>query len=124
MLENPARTLIDTHVRLLLAWNAAINLTAITEPGDIARRHVADSLAALPLLATRPTRSILDLGSGGGFPGIPLAAGIPSAKVTLVESVGKKAAFLQTVVRALALEERVVVANTRAEFSRPAVGTW
>ena len=109
-------------MRLLLAWNGAINLTAITAPGDIARRHVADSLAALALLATRPTRSILDLGSGGGFPGIPLAASLPSTTVTLVESVGKKATFLETVIRALLLEDRVNVAAARAESLAP--GRW
>jgi 16S rRNA (guanine527-N7)-methyltransferase len=114
--------MIDAHVQLLLAWNAAINLTAITEPGDIARRHVADSLAALPLLVSRPARSILDLGSGGGFPGIPLAASLPSAKVTLVESVGKKAGFLRAVIDALELEGRAAAANLRAESLAP--GHW
>jgi 16S rRNA (guanine527-N7)-methyltransferase len=114
--------MIADHVRLLLAWNTAINLTAITEPEAIAARHVADSLAALPLLSARPPGTILDLGSGGGFPGVPLAVTLPAARVTLVESVGKKAGFLRAVVRALALDDRVIVANTRAEALAP--GHW
>lgn len=69
----------------------------------MARLHVADSLAALPLLSTMPHATMLDLGSGGGFPGLALAAALPAVRVTLVESVGKKSAFLQTAIDALEL---------------------
>jgi 16S rRNA (guanine527-N7)-methyltransferase len=106
---------IDGHIRLLLAWNAAINLTAIREPAAIARLHVVDSLAALPLVLAGPHAAIVDLGSGGGFPGIPLAAALPGSEVALVDSVGKKTAFLETAVRATGLGGRVVVATRRAE---------
>ena len=114
--------LIEGHVRLLLAWNAAINLTAITDPASIARLHVADSLAALGLLPGLPQATVLDLGSGGGFPGLTLAAAMSSARFSLVESVGKKAAFLATAVEALGLGPRVEVADVRAETLPP--GTW
>jgi 16S rRNA (guanine527-N7)-methyltransferase len=87
---------------------------------SIALRHVVDSLAAVPLLLARRVDgtkidAFLDLGSGGGFPGIPLAAVIPAARATLVESVGKKAAFLATVVEATGLAPRVSVASARSE---------
>jgi 16S rRNA (guanine527-N7)-methyltransferase len=98
---------------LLLAWNAAINLTAIREPADIALRHVVDSLAAAALLGD--VGGFVDLGSGGGFPGIPLAAALPVERVALVDSVGKKAAFLAAAVEAAGLTERVGVAAARAE---------
>lgn len=114
-LDEPARTAIADHVRLLLAWTAAINLTAIRDPVAAAREHVLDSLAALPLLRARQTPDLLDLGSGGGFPGVPLAIGLPRARTVLVESVGKKATFLAAVVDALELRPRVAVAATRAE---------
>jgi 16S rRNA (guanine527-N7)-methyltransferase len=114
-LEEAARAAIGDHVRLLLAWTAAINLTAIRDPIAAAREHVLDSLAALPLLRARDTRDVLDLGSGGGFPGVPLAVGLPRARTVLVESVGKKATFLAAVVDALGLRPRVAVAATRAE---------
>ena len=112
-LTDPARAAIATHVRLLLAWNAAINLTAIDDPEAVAIRHVVDSLTALPLL--RDGEDILDLGSGGGFPGLPLAAALPAAHVTLVDSVAKKGAFLEVAVAAAGLAERVTVTVARAE---------
>lgn len=110
-----AKQAIADHVRLLLAWNEAINLTAIRDQIAIAREHVVDSLTVVPLLADRPERAILDLGSGGGFPGLPLAIALRAERVLLVESVGKKARFLATVVDALELRPRVGVAATRAE---------
>jgi 16S rRNA (guanine527-N7)-methyltransferase len=114
-LPEPARVAIDGHVRLLLAWTAAINLTGIRDPAEVALRHVIDSLTALPWLRERGVERLLDLGSGGGFPGIPLAAAAPTLEITLAESVGKKARFLETVVRATGLAGRVLVVAARAE---------
>ncbi|MBA3876806.1 MAG: 16S rRNA (guanine(527)-N(7))-methyltransferase RsmG [Anaerolinea sp.] len=120
VLDPAARAAIDGHVRLLLAWNAAINLTAITEPAVVARLHVADSLAALHVLRAGPCATLLDLGSGGGFPGLPLAAALPGTRALLVDSVAKKVAFLDAVRRAVGLADRVGAAATRAEALRPA----
>lgn len=88
----------EAHARLLREWNAAINLTAIREPADIARRHVCDSLTAASWLTDRlrPGATLLDIGSGGGYPGLPLAAALPLARVGLLDSVGKKVRFLAT----------------------------
>ena len=113
-LEPEARSAIDDHVRLLMAWNEAINLTAVRDPVQIARRHVLDSLAAVPLLRDLGARRLLDLGSGGGFPGLPLALVTP-AEALLVDSVGKKARFLEAVVVSLGLGGIVRVAADRAE---------
>jgi 16S rRNA (guanine527-N7)-methyltransferase len=113
-LEPAMREAIDGHVRLLLAWTRAINLTAIRDPVRVAVLHVLDSLVALPVLRAAAVERLVDLGSGGGFPGIPLAAALP-AQALLVESVGKKARFLETAVAATGLAERVAVANERAE---------
>jgi 16S rRNA (guanine527-N7)-methyltransferase len=110
-----ARSTIDGHVRLLLAWNAAINLTAIRDPAAIAVRHVVDSLTGLAVLRGRDIDRFLDLGSGGGFPGIPLAAALPADRALLVDSIAKKARFLTMVVGAVGLEERVAVEADRAE---------
>jgi 16S rRNA (guanine527-N7)-methyltransferase len=114
-IDTAARAAIDGHVRLLLAWTGWINLTAIREPGAIATGHVADSLAALPLVRQAGVRSLLDLGSGGGFPGLTLAIALSGIRVALVEAVRKKAAFLRTVVAALGLEDRVTVISERSE---------
>ncbi|MEO8461592.1 MAG: 16S rRNA (guanine(527)-N(7))-methyltransferase RsmG [Chloroflexota bacterium] len=116
------REAMETHIRLLLAWTEAINLTAITDPELIARQHVADALAAIPILHAGPLATLLDVGSGGGFPGLPLAICLPSTRVTLVESVRKKAAFLDVAVRATGLSNRVTVVPERAEMLAP--GRW
>jgi 16S rRNA (guanine527-N7)-methyltransferase len=114
-----ARAAIDGHVRLLVAWNEAINLIAAAAPAEIAHRHVADSLAAVELIRSGPHGSILDLGSGGGFPGLPLAATLAESRVTLLDSIAKKTAFLEVVRQAVGLGERVDVATGRAEDLRP-----
>lgn len=122
-----ARNAIAGHLRLLLAWTASINLTAIRDPVVAASAHVLDSLSALPWLRTRTVPTLLDLGSGGGFPGIPLAACLPGTAVTLVEATGKKARFLETAIAAVGLASRVSVRATRAETlgRTPATrGTW
>lgn len=121
-IPNSAREVFADHLRLLTAWNGAINLTAIVEPGAMARLHVADSLAAVPFIAAGPHATLLDLGTGAGFPGIPLAAWFTSMRVTLVESVAKKAAFLQVVIEATDLGDRVAVDHRRAEAVAP--GQW
>jgi 16S rRNA (guanine527-N7)-methyltransferase len=112
-----ARVAIEGHVRLLLAWNAAINLTAIREPAEIAVRHVLDSLAGASIVerVAGSEARIVDLGSGGGFPGLPLAAALPRAQARLIESVAKKARFLETAVKATGLASRVEVLALRAE---------
>lgn len=114
-LEPSARSAIDAHVRLLLAWTTAINLTAIREPAAVARGHVIDSLSALSVITGRTPRRLLDIGSGGGFPGLPLAAVLTGIDVTLLEPVRKKARFLSTVASATGLDDRVTVDARRAE---------
>ncbi len=109
------RQAIDDHVRLLLAWTTAINLTAIREPAEVARLHVLDSLAAVRPLRERGVTGLLDIGSGGGFPGLPLAAGLGARRALLVDSVGKKVRFLQTVIEATGRTGRAHAENARVE---------
>lgn len=92
----PARRSYEAHARLLASWGASINLTAIREPAAVALRHVCDSLSAVTHLSARLAgdRGLLDLGSGAGYPGLPLAAALSLERVALVESVAKKARFL------------------------------
>ena len=92
-----ARRTYEAHARLLRDWNKAINLTAIRDPEGIAVRHVCDSLSAVPHLEplVKPGTSLLDIGSGGGYPGLPLAAALPLGGVSLLDSVGKKSRFLE-----------------------------
>ncbi len=105
--------------------NAKFNLTAITDPADIQRLHFADSLTVIPAVdayvhliggdvAMLSTVRVLDVGSGAGFPGLPLAIMRPRVAVTLLEATGKKAAFLRRVADDLGLDN-VTVLNYRAE---------
>jgi 16S rRNA (guanine527-N7)-methyltransferase len=114
-LTTAARAAIDGHVRMLLAWNRAINLTAIRDPGEVAVAHVVDSLAALAVLRKRKVDRLVDLGSGGGFPGLPLAIALPAKEALLADSIGKKVRFLETVVDAVGLAGRVGTHAGRAE---------
>jgi 16S rRNA (guanine527-N7)-methyltransferase len=91
---------LEQHVALLLRWNERINLTAVTDPLQVAELHVVDSLAAAPLL---PAGLLLDAGAGGGFPGVPLRVVRPDLDVWMVDSVQKKVAFLKAVQAALGL---------------------
>src|ERR1700739_2299273 len=96
----------DEYLALILRWNARMNLTAIREPNEILRRHFVESIACAQELPT-VILTLLDFGSGGGFPGLPIALCRPEISVTLAESQGKKAAFLNEAVRTLNLNTKV-----------------
>jgi 16S rRNA (guanine527-N7)-methyltransferase len=96
-------------------------ITAVRDPVEGADVHVADSLVALDVPAVRTAHRIADLGSGGGFPGLALAIALPAARVALVESVGRKCAFLSGVTTALGLAN-VEVVNARAEAWEQGLG--
>ena len=110
-----ARAAINGHARLLLAWTGAINLTAIRDPAAVALAHVVDSLSAVAALRERGVDRFVDLGSGGGYPGIPIAAALPAARALLVEPIRKKANFLSVVTAATGLGATVEAAPIRAE---------
>lgn len=117
-LANRLRIYLD----LLLRWNARINLTAIRDPEQIVTRHFGESLFAAHILrdlgafrhATEDTPTLSDIGSGAGFPGLPIKLVAPEVHVTLIESQNKKATFLREVIRTLDLE-RIDVFSDRAE---------
>ena len=93
---------ISLYIDLLLKWNARMNLTAVRDPEQIVERHFGESLfAARNLVAKDSTISVADVGSGAGFPGIPMKIYAPGLRSTLIESQGKKATFLREVCRAL-----------------------
>ena len=96
----------ESYLSLLLRWGSKINLTAIREVDGILVRHFVESIACAQVLPAG-IRSLLDFGSGAGFPGIPIALCRPEIAVTLAESQGKKAAFLNEAVRELGIQARV-----------------
>jgi len=100
-----------TYYTMLLDWNSRMNLTAITEPWEVAQKHFADSLAALPYLPQNAR--VVDVGTGAGFPGVPLLIMRPDLKLTLVDSLQKRVNFLDTVLQTLGLQAETV--HARAE---------
>ena len=102
---------------LLIEGNERVNLTAITDPIEIMQRHILDSLTAAPLLQQSPQASIVDVGTGGGFPGLALAIYWPSWRITLLDSVGKKTAFLERCVQELNLTNVRVVTGRAEEYA-------
>ncbi len=102
----PEAERLAAFLALLLRWNARTNLTAIREPEQIVRRHFADSIFCARNIP-EGTDAVLDFGSGGGFPGIPIALLRPELSLTLAESQGRKASFLREAVRTLGLRAEV-----------------
>lgn len=114
---------LGSYLALLVRANDAMNLTAITEPAAMWRRHILDSLTLIQTLADLPEGSrVLDVGSGGGLPGIPLAVCVPGLRFTLLEATGKKAQYLARVAELLGLKN-VAVVNERAERAAHDRGT-
>lgn len=105
----------EAFVSLLLDANGRLNLTRVVMPGDVARLHVLDSLAALPIIDAMAPRRACDLGAGGGVPGMVLALARPHVDWTLVDSVRKKADAMRSFATALGLPNVSVVAE-RAEI--------
>ncbi|HET6439325.1 MAG TPA: 16S rRNA (guanine(527)-N(7))-methyltransferase RsmG [Anaeromyxobacter sp.] len=91
----PALSLLERFADRLLAWNQRMSLTAITGPVEVAEKHILDSLSLLRTMGE--ARSVLDIGSGAGFPGVPLACVRPDLAITCCDSVTKKVAFVKAV---------------------------
>lgn len=120
MKQDPARDArLATYRDLLLRWNRTINLVSARTADDVDRRHVADSLQIVPLLPEEGP--IADLGSGGGLPGLVIAAALPEREVHLIESDRRKAAFLIEAAAAMGLKRVKVHPQRIEEVSLPPV---
>ena len=105
---------LGSYLAMLLDANTRFNLTAITDPDAAWMKHVLDSLTLLPYVVSAGARRVIDVGSGGGLPGVPLAIVLPEVGLALLEATRKKAEFLEEAARRLGLEN-VSVINDRAE---------
>jgi 16S rRNA (guanine527-N7)-methyltransferase len=105
---------LSLYERELVDWNTRFNLTAIRDPQEIHIKHFLDSLTCLMAIRESPIEQLVDIGTGAGFPGIPIRIIYPKMRLTLVESVGKKAEFCRHVVNILELQG-VEVVQERAE---------
>jgi len=114
---------ISTYVDLLVRWNARINLTAVRDADEIVTRHFGEAIFAARFLFSGTTTepvSLVDIGSGAGFPGLPMKIWNPNTQLTLIESNQKKVAFLREVVRALGVSDVSVFAGRAEDYSGPA----
>lgn len=113
-IEDSVINQLGSYLDLLIKWNAKTNLTAIREPEEIVRQHFGESLFAGQTLLKNglaANATLLDFGSGAGFPGLPIQLLIPSLQITLAESQSKKSAFLREAVRTLNLPTTVYAAR-------------
>ncbi|MCX7779379.1 MAG: 16S rRNA (guanine(527)-N(7))-methyltransferase RsmG [Negativicutes bacterium] len=105
---------MNRYYELLLAWNEKMNLTAITQPQEVAVKHMVDSLSCLDPEFIPPDSALIDVGTGAGFPGLPLKIVRPDIRLTLLDSLNKRLNFLQEVTSALKLKH-VDIVHGRAE---------
>lgn len=104
----------EQYARELVSWNEKMNLTAITEPEAVQVRHFLDSLTVIKVAPMRDGLRLIDVGTGAGFPGLPLAIVYPNIHVTLLEATGKKVTFLEHIIQTLGLKNASAV-KARAE---------
>ena len=105
-LDDPTAAKFSAYISLFVRWNAKLNLSSVSDEEGILSRHIIESIAVARSIPRQAT-TLLDFGSGGGLPGIPIALCRPQIAVTLAESQGKKAAFLQEAVRVLGIAAKV-----------------
>jgi 16S rRNA (guanine527-N7)-methyltransferase len=110
------QTKLLSYLALLHKWNKVYNLTSVRDPAQMLSRHILDSLAVLPYLSAA---SLLDVGTGAGLPGIPVAIASPQTAVTLLDSNSKKTRFLQQVKAELGLDNVTVVHGRVEQVSLP-----
>ena len=104
------------YMHLLLEWNEKINLTAITKPEEIILKHFIDSIISMK--EVKENSKIVDVGTGAGFPGVPLKIVRPDLKITLVDSLNKRISFLEEVIEKLQLEEIEAIHARAEEFGK------
>lgn len=122
-LDPALRERLEAFAGLVLERNQVMNLTAITEPKAFAGLHLLDSLSLIPL-AGLGSGSVVDVGTGAGFPGVPLAIALPEARVTLLDSLGKRVDFLREACGALGLENTRCVHARAEEFGERERFDW
>ena len=111
-IDDKASDLFALHGIELMRWAKKTNLTAITDPLEVAIKHFIDSIAAAPFIS--PGNALLDIGSGGGFPGLPLKVVMPALRATLIDGSRKKVSFLNHVIRTLGIHQTEAI-QIRAE---------
>ena len=106
------------YYEMLIEWNEKINLTAITDFDEVLKKHFLDSIAIGRLFSQDTEASVLDIGTGAGFPGIPIKIAFPDTKVTLMDSLNKRVNFLNEVIKELSLENITAMHGRAEDFAK------
>lgn len=109
------------YYEILVEWNSFMNLTGITEYEEVVQKHFVDSLALSKALDVSKAETLIDIGTGAGFPGIPLKIAYPHLKVTLLDSLQKRIKFLNEVVDQLGLKEVETIHGRAEDFAKPSM---
>ena len=108
----------DIYYEMLTEWNKVMNLTGITEYGEVNEKHFIDSLSIVKVIDMSKIDKIIDIGTGAGFPGMPLKIAFPHLKVTLLDSLNKRIKFLDAVIDELKLEEIKTIHGRAEDYAR------
>lgn len=117
-LSDKQKEQFDKFYELLVEWNKVMNLTGITEYEEVNEKHFVDSLSIVKAIDMRDVKSVIDIGTGAGFPGIPLKIAFPHLKVVLLDSLNKRINFLNTVIEELGLENIQTIHGRAEDFAK------
>ena len=111
----------NNYFELLIEWNKVMNLTGITEYEEVNEKHFVDSLSIVKAVDIGSIETVMDVGTGAGFPGIPLKIAFPHLKVTLLDSLNKRIKFLDTVISELKLEDIHTIHGRAEDYAKPSL---